>query len=334
MSMAKETLDELVDAYLAYLRAGRGMSENTQKTYGTSLARFVAAVGDDGIADVRTVSGQHIRSFIASERMAGRAATSVNNALSAVKGLFAWLAQRGVIQNNPAKAVPCLKTPKRLPSLFTAKELDMALSQDKKEGLTADPELDAFLSSRDSAIIELLYSSGLRVSELTGLDLGRYYPDERIVRVMGKGSKERLVPVGEPAAEAIKKYLQHRAKYASPFEQAMFVNRFGGRTTPANVYERLKILAKTRGLQGAMHPHKLRHTFATEMLKGSGDVRLVQELLGHSKLSTTQIYAHADAELIAAEYARAFPRDRMPGAVHDEQKSLMAGAKESQGNEE
>ena len=305
-------LAECCERFLAYLENERRLSPRTVDTYRSGLKCFADFLKErHGIADAESITNRHIRLFVAEQNTLGKKPSSIDTWLSSVKSLFRFLVIKKLVTDNPALAVGGLKIPKRVPSFFREDQMNFLLDQPADEGTALTPEDDAFVSARDKAMLELLYSSGLRVSELTGLDLDRYYPDDLTVRVLGKGGKERIVPVGEAAACAIAEYLPLRSGYASSGENALFVSRQGGRITRRNVAMRLKNSVSTHSIGEKIHPHKLRHSFATAMVSNSHDVRAVQEMLGHGKLSTTQHYTHMDMNTLVQVYRSAHPRDSM-----------------------
>ncbi len=306
------SLSEASERYFTYLLSERHLSPNTVNTYRESLSVFGGFLSEHlNITEIEKISPVHIRSFVMEMNRLKKAPASVNTWLSAVRGLYRFLILKEIVRDDPTVAVNGLKVPSRLPSYFRDDQMSFILDQTTTEGTALTPQEDLFVSRRDKAILELLYSSGLRVSELVGLDLDRVFLDDLTVRVLGKGRKERVVPLGERAAEAIEEYLEVRKIYAGSNEQALFINVRGGRTTARNVALRIKNYAATHGFSAHIHPHKLRHSFATVMVSNSKDVRAVQEMLGHEKLSTTQIYAHADIASLSRIYRSAHPRDKM-----------------------
>jgi integrase/recombinase XerC len=220
--------------------------------------------------------------------------------LSAVRTFLSFLVETGVLPSNAAVHVQAPKPPRRLPSTLDADQVASLLAVSEE-----DP-----LALRDRAILELFYSSGLRLAELVGLSLGDVDVADRTVRVLGKGSKARIVPVGRHALAALRDWLQVRPQLAPHGELALFVSRRGQRVSPRTVQTRVNEWAKRRGAPTGVHPHMLRHSFATHMLESSGDLRAVQEMLGHASLSTTQVYTHLDFQHLANVYDQAHPRAR------------------------
>ena len=241
-----------------------------------------------------------MRRFAAESHRRGLGARSVARRLSAVRTFLNYLIEMGVVKSNAGVHVQAPKAPRRLPATLDADQVAslLAISGD-------DP-----VTLRDRAILELFYSSGLRLAELVGLNLGDVDAADRTVRVLGKGSKARVVPVGKQALAALKDWLAVRAELARPGELALFVGRRGERVSPRTVQKRVNEWAKRQGAPTGVHPHMLRHSFATHVLESSRDLRAVQEMLGHASLSTTQIYTHLDFQHLASVYDQAHPRAR------------------------
>lgn len=306
------TLSEASEKFFTYLSSERHLSDRTVDTYRTGLRVFGTFLSDSlNITEIEKISTAHIRLFIVEMNRQGKKPSSVDTWLSSVKSLYRFLTFKQIVTDDPSLAVSRLKIPDRLPSFFKDDQMSFLLDQTSTEGTVKNEQEDLFLSKRDRAMLELLYSSGLRVSELVGLDLNRVFLDDLTVKVLGKGRKERIVPMGEVAAAAIEEYLKLRELYAATDENALFINVQGRRTTARNVAMRLRVYAETHGFSGRIHPHKMRHSFATVMVSNSKDVRAVQEMLGHEKLSTTQIYTHSDITSLCRIYRTAHPRDAM-----------------------
>ncbi len=303
------------EKFYASLVNERQLSPRTVATYRSGLGIFANFLSHSNIIQVEEISTMIIRQFIMTMSQAGKSANSIDTWLAAIRSLYRYLLKKDLIVEDPTIPIASLKVGKRLPSFFKDDQMNFLLDQQTTEGTCNNAEQDLFVSTRDKAILELLYSSGLRVSELVGLDLNRIYLDDMMVKVLGKGRKERIVPLGAAAKVAIEQYLSLRSRYASSTEQALFVNLKGTRTTARNVALRLKIYAQTHNFGERIHPHKLRHSFATVMVSNSQNVRAVQEMLGHEKLSTTQIYSHSDIVALSKVYHHTHPRDLM--AKHD-----------------
>lgn len=285
-----------LDGYLAWLAHERRLSALTVEGYARDVRQLFALIGEMPLADIQS---QHIRRFIAQLHGRGLGSRTLARLLSAWRGFFQYLTRDHGWQHNPCIG---LRAPKQ------AKLLPEALSPEQAAQLMQVPEDDGLLAVRDKAIIELFYSSGLRLSELTGLDPEGVDFSDGTVRVTGKGRKTRVVPMGAPAAAAIKEWLPLRAQLLAPGETALFVSQHGTRLTPRAVQYRLKYWAVKLGLPANVHPHVLRHSFASHVLQSSGDLRAVQEMLGHASIATTQIYTHLDFQHLAKVYDAAHPR--------------------------
>jgi len=252
------------------------------------------------ICEWTALDGQHVRLFAARSHAAGLAPRSVQRRLSAIRTFFRFLLRERVLRGNPAEDVRAPKAARRLPH---------TLDPDQMARLLELPGSGPFIA-RDRAMMELFYSSGLRLAELAGLDVGDIDLRDRTVRVLGKGSKTRVVPVGRVAAEALRTWAGERGALARPGTAAVFVGRGGGRLGPRAIQLRVAYWARRQGLPMHVHPHLFRHSFASHLLESSGDLRGVQELLGHAALSTTQIYTHLDFQHLARIYDATHPRAR------------------------
>jgi integrase/recombinase XerC len=295
-----------IERFVAYLEGERRASAHTVKAYLGDLAQYVAHLAESKTELVPS-SPAAIRGFLS--RAAGRSGpATLARKLSAVRAFYRYLVREGLAEGNPARALASPKRKVRLPEV---------LAEDEVAALLESPEMKGPLALRDRAFLELLYASGLRVSELTGLDLGHLDLAAGLVRVMGKGRKERIVPVGRPAREALRHWIEEGrpklARSGARAEKALFLNRSGGRLSSRSVARRLDRWSLAAGLGRRMHPHVLRHCFATHLLGNGADLRGIQELLGHSSLSTTQRYTHVDWKHLAAVYDAAHPRAKNQG---------------------
>lgn len=286
---------DFLTAYLDHLAHERGLSPLTCENYARDIRTLKELAGDTSFQELKAA---HIRRFVAALHGRGIGGKSIARMLSAWRGFFAYLARRHGIDNNPCIG---MRPPK------SAKTLPQALSPEQATKLV-DVKDDDTLAARDHAILELFYSSGLRLAELVGLDLGGLDLADGTVTVTGKGNKTRIVPVGQYAIAAIKTWLPQRALLKAEDENALFVSRNGKRLSPRAVQYRLKSWAIKQGIAGNVHPHMLRHSFATHVLQSSGDLRAVQEMLGHANISTTQVYTHLDFQHLAKVYDQAHPR--------------------------
>jgi integrase/recombinase XerC len=292
---------ERVDGYMRYLRYERRMSVNTEQNYRRDLNALMRFLADEGLPGWEAVDSYHIRAFASWCNRRGLKATSIQRRLSALRGFFAYLIREGVVESNPARDVPSPKPPGRLPKTLDVDQVARLLHLEGDEPLVV----------RDRAIMELFYSSGLRLSELTRLNTADIDLADGMVRVTGKGEKERVVPIGRKAREALTRWLgSRRTLLRGRDEEALFVSRLGRRLSSRSVQSRIRQWARQLGMAGNVHPHQLRHSFATHLLESSGDLRAVQELLGHADIGTTQIYTHLDFQHLARIYDKSHPRAR------------------------
>ena len=291
-----------LEAFLEYLEVSRAASPHTLTAYRRDLLAFAAYLQPQGVA-LEAATHLHLRGFLGVQAV-DHAPASRARRLAALKAFYRFLARRGVIAASPARRVKTPKLPRRLPR---------AVPVDEVFALVEAPGAERVLEARDRAMLELLYGAGLRVAELCGLDLDRLDRRAGVVRVLGKGRKERLCPVNEAALEAVDAWLQVRGSLlATPARgqdpRALFLNARGGRLTTRSVQRQLATWAARAGLQREVSPHALRHSYATHLLAGGADIRVIQELLGHASLSTTQRYTAVSFEQLQAVYDRAHPR--------------------------
>jgi integrase/recombinase XerC len=301
---------ERVARFRRYLSSERRLSAHTDAAYARDLAALVKFCDRAGLADWHALDSQHIRLFAARSHAAGLAPRSIQRRLSAVRSFYEFLLreaqaagrpQRGErLRRNPAQDVRAPKAARRLPQTLDADQMARLLEIPAGDELTA----------RDRAIMELFYSSGLRLAELIGLDLTSVDLKDRTVQVLGKGRKSRIVPVGRAALLALKAWLPERAALARAEEVALFIGRNGRRLGARAVQLRVALWARRQGLSMHVHPHLFRHSFASHLLESSGELRGVQELLGHADISTTQIYTHLDFQHLARIYDATHPRAR------------------------
>ncbi len=291
-------MHELLNDYLDFLHFERGLSENTRNNY----QRDITLLLKQHAQDLKTLTPQHIRRNIASLHAQGLNGRSIARMLSSWRGFFNYLVLH---HQYPANPVIGLRAPK------AAKTLPHALSIEQTNKLV-ELEGDSPIVVRDRAILELFYSSGLRLSELVGLDLERLDLQEGVVTVIGKGNKTRMVPLGSKAISALRAWLAVRPLWLSkrPAETAVFISQQGRRIHGRTIQMRLNDWAAKQGLHNHVHPHMLRHSFASHVLQSSGDLRAVQEMLGHANISTTQVYTHLDFQHLSKIYDAAHPRAR------------------------
>ena len=285
--------------FFDHLRLERRLSGHTIDAYHRDLARFDEFCDQQGLVDWAQLDAHKLRAYVALRHRAGMNGRSIGRELSSIRSLFNYLLREGVATHNPAVGIASPKGPRRLPKTLSVEQAGRLLAP----STDASPE-----ALRDRAMMELIYSSGLRLSELVALDLGDVDPLDGVVRVTGKGAKTRVVPVGRLALAALDAWLRVRVQWAVVEENALFVGKQGRRVSGRVVQAQLNRLASAQGLELHVHPHMLRHSFASHLLESSGDLRAVQELLGHADIATTQIYIHLDFQHLARVYDQAHPR--------------------------
>jgi integrase/recombinase XerC len=307
------SLSRAIDGFERYVADERRFSPRTVLAYRADLDRFTdfwetefahESAGKTPLSKLDTLA---VRSYLASLHRAKLSNRSLARHLSTLRSFFRWACREGHLASSPARGLPSPRVPKTLPRAMTLPDTERLLAAEPEEG---------FVPERERALFELLYATGLRVSEAAGLDLEDVDFDARLVRVTGKGSRERIVPFGEPAGDALAEYLPSRAalRYRAGGDESagegepLFVNARGGRLTPRSMARLLKRRLRAAGLPAEISPHALRHTFATHLLQAGADLRAIQELLGHASLSTTQKYTHLDAARLREVYRNAHPK--------------------------
>ena len=299
------SLLRIAHSYLEHLERSRGLSENSLNAYRKDILQFVAFVDEQRVDTLGEVDAELARSWVWSLAESGMAGSSLRRKVSALKGFTAWLAREGHTEGDIGIRVRAPGASRSLPRVLTRHHMEEIFRSLQTHADTGDP-----VASRDLAIIEVLYASALRVSELVGLDLQGVDLDGRTLRVVGKGNKERMVPLGTPAATALGAYLDHarNALLEGGESSVVFLSTRGKPMGQRSVYEVVaRLLADIPGV-GPLGPHTLRHTAATHLLDGGADLRSVQELLGHASLGTTQIYTHVSNERLTQAYQQAHPR--------------------------
>lgn len=286
--------------FLDHLAHERRCSQRTVETYGRALAALLLFCERTGVREWQALTQQELRTWIGERRRAGLSSGSVHGMISAVRSLYRYLLREGHVAHNVALEVSAPRSRQRLPRTLDVDEIEQLL-----EIRAQDP-----LALRDRAMFELSYSSGLRLAEIAALDLHDLDTRDGTVRVRGKGAKTRIVPVGRLAAVAVTLWLQVRPALVKHPIDALFISRRGTRISGRNIEARLALWARRQGLAKAVHPHMLRHSFASHLLESSGDLRAVQELLGHTNIRTTQVYTHLDLQHLADVYDRTHPRAR------------------------
>ena len=289
-------LFSLIFNYLDFSENIKGLSKNTTSSYRRDLNKFSKFLKASGVNDFESLTEEMCSAWIADLFQNNVSARSIQRHVSSTRGFFNYLKKSGVVRNSPFELINSPKSPSHLPNILSPEEVSQLLNFKPKN----------VQEKRDLAIIELIYSSGLRVSETVNTNLGDFEDNKNFLRVLGKGSKTRLVPVGRYAKNAIEDWMIERNKLATK-DSSLFVNLRGNRITTRSVQQRLKNIAIMQGLP-PVNPHMLRHSFATHLLESSGDLRSIQELLGHSSLSTTQIYTRLDYQHLIKVYENSHPR--------------------------
>lgn len=302
--------------FIQHLASEKRHSPRTCESYHRDLNRLAAWLVDQDIAQWRVVSGYDLRRYVANLSRQGLGGRSIARHLSATRRFYQYLLRERQATDNPALDIRAPKSGRRLPGVADVDQLNYLL----------DASPDDPLEVRDRCMFELMYSSGLRLAELASLDLNAVDSKAGEARVVGKGSKTRILPVGRKALKAIAQWLPIRAELAPEAEAALFVSRRGDRLSHRSVQARLSRWGVVKGADQKLHPHMLRHSFASHMLESSGDLRAVQELLGHADIATTQIYTHLDFQHLARVYDQSHPRARRQNPRNDEQNSEQEGS--------
>jgi len=287
------------DDFLLYIEQEKRMSKHTVSNYQHDLTQFLLFLTSNELSLWPAIKSSHIRQYIVEMHRQGLSGRTIQRALSAIRSLYRYLIREGLADNNPAQAVQAPKTEKRLPS---------TLDVDQMTALLDNTQSDTFLACRDRAMMELFYSSGLRLAELASLVVRDIDFGDQLVYVTGKGNKSRVIPVGSQALSALKQWLMKRDEQGFYEQTALFISQQGRHLGERAIQKRLDHWGKKNAISDKVHPHRLRHAFASHMLEASGDLRAVQELLGHADISTTQIYTHVDFQHLAKVYDSAHPR--------------------------
>ena len=317
--------DPLVERYLEHVRVEKRLAQRTVELYALDLQKLEYSARAAEVA-LLSVQNTHVRRWVAQMHSGGRSARGIALILSGWRGFYTWLGREGLVSSNPVQGVRSPKVPKPLPKALGVDEAVQLASYQARpgDGSASDPA-----EARDRCITELLYGCGLRIGELVGLDVrasghsrGWIDPQAAEAHVLGKGEKRRSVPVGSKALEALDAWLLARSQWAGPDASvALFINPRGGRLTPQHIRVRLKQRSFKAGLATPVHPHMLRHSFASHVLQSSGDLRAVQELLGHANITTTQVYTRLDFQHLARVYDAAHPRaTRLDASPPDKKK--------------
>ena len=293
-------MQDSIDAYLQFIAVEKGSSLNTLEAYGRDLLRYAQFLSRSGVKDAKTARPEHATAFLWELRAEGLSANSINRCLAAVRGFYKYLVREGRIGESPVAEVGLSKTWTKLPGALSRAEMDRLL---------AAPRADGTIGARDKAMLELLYATGIRVSELIALTLNDVNWHVGYLTAMGKGRKERIVPIGRAAIRSLKNYVEgarlQLEKKQSPF---LFLNRAGEGLTRQGFWKIVKRHARTAGLESKVHPHTFRHSFATHLLEGGADLRSGQIMLGHADISTTQIYTHVTRSRLKEIHKKYHPR--------------------------
>lgn len=312
MSYDKEGLKNLLlEEFLNYLVAERGLSANSVQAYGRDLDQFICFLSERG-KEILDVTSRLLRGYLARLAEAGLAPRSAARKLSAIRMFLRYLNDTGRLSGDPGENISGPKLPRKLPEVLSFEEVKRILDAVKMALQSSDSERSTTLALRDHTMLEVLYGAGLRISELIGLRLGDIYLDEGFLRVIGKGDKERVVPLGEPAVRAVRRYVDlGRFKLLRTHSQArdvLFLNVRGGPLSRMGAWRIIHSYVQAAGIKGHVTPHTFRHSFATHLLEGGADLRAVQEMLGHADISTTEIYTHVDRSYLREVYKSFHPR--------------------------
>lgn len=293
-----------IESFLAHLRNERRLSKYTVVAYQRDLAKLEQFVCEKSKSNLLQLHPAQARAFPAQLHRSGLSGASIQRALSAARSLYRYLGREKLVRNNPFIGIRAPRDRQKLPKSLTTDQAEKLV--------TFEPKSE--IEYRDKAILELFYSSGLRLSELSALDTEHIDLSQRVVKVFGKGAKERLLPIGRYAHQALEKWVEQRVRIAIPNEKACFVGRGGRRLGVRAIQKRVQFWASRQKLDRKVHPHMLRHSFASHLLESSSDLRAVQELLGHADIATTAVYTHLDFQYLAKVYDKSHPRAKKVGS--------------------
>jgi len=295
-------MEEFLKEYLTILRYEKNLSENTTQSYKNDLKKFLTFLAESKVKDLSEVTSNLITKFFDRQRKSGVDSATSARYMSSIKGFFRFLENSSYIEKNPTEKLSRVKKARKLPSVLTLPEIEMILNAPKTDDVTG---------LRDKAILETFYSSGLRVSELINLKVNDLFFDDEVIRVLGKGSKERIIPIGSSAVKWVKEYLTRsrpNLEKKTKSQNVVFLNKRGTKLSRMWIWKIFDHYAKEAGISKDIHPHIFRHSFATHLLEGGADLRAVQEMLGHADISTTQIYTHVDRNYIKQVHKDHHPR--------------------------
>lgn len=295
MSPSNENIQGFIDRYLAYIENDRNYSPQTLRAYRNDLGQYLSFLKGEVCTDLAGVTRLQLRKYLAFLKKKNPSKTTVARKLASIRSLYKFLCQHGILEYNPVEQIKTPKTDKKLPGFMSINDTEILLNQ---------PDTGNLPGLRDKAIMETLYSTGMRVSELVGINIADVDFHSGVVKVLGKGRKERILPMGNHALNAIQSYLEKR----NADNEALFLNKFHGRLTERSVARMIEKYMKKAAMHLRVSPHTFRHSFATHLLDNGADLRAVQEFLGHSSLSTTQIYTHVTTERLKQVYDKTHPR--------------------------
>jgi integrase/recombinase XerD len=297
-------MEEFLKEYLTLLRFEKNLSENTTSSYQTDIQKFLTFMHEQNISDLNAISANHIAQYFDEQKNKGIDGASAARYMSSLKGFFRYLEDSRYIEKNPTEKIARVKKARKLPAVLSIAEIDMILKL---------PNTNETTGLRDKAILETFYSSGLRVSELINLKISDLYFADEVIRVFGKGSKERIVPIGQNAIYWVQEYLTRSRPYLEKKTKSLsivFLNKRGTKLSRMGIWKILSKYSEMAGIKKEIHPHTFRHSFATHLLEGGANLREVQEMLGHADISTTQIYTHVDRNYVKQEHEEHHPRGR------------------------
>ena len=302
MTIIDPLLSQFLKEYLAYLKFEKNLSPHSVNSYESDISKFLTHLSDAGISDLNEIKSNDISEYFEILRDLGISSSTSARYLSAIKGFFKYLSSQEYIEKDPAEILSARITERKLPIVLSFEEINKIIEA---------PDTSKLLGIRDRAILELFYSCGLRVSELINLKISDLYFDDEVIRVLGKGSKQRIIPIGSSAVEWITEYLKKvrpslEKKLKS--ENIIFLNKRGTKLSRMGIWKIVDRYVKEAGIEKEFHPHTFRHSFATHLLEGGADLRAVQEMLGHADISTTQIYTHIDKDFIKQIHRDYHPR--------------------------
>ncbi len=294
--------DQFISEYLAVLSLEKNLSQNTINSYRNDIKNFLSFCIDNGVEDLDNITQKNISDYLEGQRKAGFESSTTARYVSSLKGFFSYLHQSGYIQKDPTEDMLSVKLSRKLPTVLSVEEIDMILDI---------PDVKDKIGLRDRAILELMYSCGLRVSETINIKNSHLLFDDEIIRVFGKGSKERIVPVGSSAIKWVNNYLLNSRPFLfkrNKSEDFVFLNKRGTKLSRMGIWKIINKYVSEAGIKKEVHPHTFRHSFATHLVEGGADLRAVQEMLGHASISTTQIYTHIDRNYIKQVHKDFHPR--------------------------